>query len=116
MTDCDSIRAIINSQNSLPTKGTKVPDSQDKVAIDPLGKDRNNNRIWALDSQFCFSIRGGTRTARTLEAGNYAHQVDSGRLYKSANPFKRPYVCLTLHPQDRSGNWIVSRWESPKLV
>ena len=53
MTDCENIRAIINSQNSLPTKGAKVPDTQDKVAIEPLGKDRTTARIWALDSQCC---------------------------------------------------------------
>jgi hypothetical protein len=51
VTDCEQIRAIINSQNGLGTKGVKVPDSVDKVAIEPLGMDRDKNRIWALDSQ-----------------------------------------------------------------
>ena len=55
VTDCEQIRAIINQQNHLGTKGVKAPEI-DKVAIEPLGMDRDKQRIWALDSQFHFFL------------------------------------------------------------
>lgn len=102
MTECDQIKAIINSQNhiALP-KTTRVPESLDKVSIEPIGLDRNKNRIWALDSQYSSFSSVGT-DANPKKEGRGTHigrvtrvitdKVDSGRLYKSANPFKRPYV------------------------
>ncbi|KIR57050.1 hypothetical protein I315_00211 [Cryptococcus gattii Ru294] len=72
LTHSEHIRAIINNAKRgpeiKPKKGTasKKPlqDEAPSISIEPLGQNRNRQRIWALD--------------------------DSWRLYRSGNPFKRP--------------------------
>ncbi|UOH80730.1 hypothetical protein LQV05_003387 [Cryptococcus neoformans] len=72
LTHSEHIRTIINNAKRGPEakakKGTasKRPqqDEAPSISIEPLGQNRNRQRIWALD--------------------------DSWRLYRSGNPFKRP--------------------------
>ncbi|ORY25948.1 hypothetical protein BCR39DRAFT_498733 [Naematelia encephala] len=65
LTACPAIRSVIDNEWKFAPKLKKDPVSIDySVHTEPLGQDRLKNRIWALD--------------------------DSGRLYRSGNPFKRP--------------------------
>ncbi|OXG18707.1 hypothetical protein C366_02816 [Cryptococcus neoformans Tu401-1] len=72
LTHSEHIRTIINNAKRGPEakskKGTAskrpLQDEAPSISIEPLGQNRNRQRIWALD--------------------------DSWRLYRSGNPFKRP--------------------------
>ncbi|EIW67671.1 hypothetical protein TREMEDRAFT_14561, partial [Tremella mesenterica DSM 1558] len=69
----DNIRTIINRKYRIGETGRKKAEphiEEADILIEPLGLDRNKNRIWSLDS--------------------------SGRLYKSGNPFKRPCPLYTI--------------------
>ena len=57
MVHSDVIRAVINIEHKMPTakkdkemKGLPVTDDA-KVQLDPLGLDRDKNRIWSFDSK-----------------------------------------------------------------
>lgn len=50
------------------------------LIVNPIGLDRDRNRIWSLDGECSVS---------------YADSVDSSRLYSSGNPFKRPSPLVT---------------------
>lgn len=90
VTHSERIRTIINNAKRGPEakskKGTasKRPqqDEAPSISIEPLGQNRNRQRIWALDGRSFFVIY-----ARCVA---HIWSSDSWRLYRSGNPFKRP--------------------------
>lgn len=60
VTHCEPFRAIINKERGVPIpKNTTVPENQPKVGVDPVGMDRNKQRIWILDSKLhIFHVQG----------------------------------------------------------
>ncbi|WVQ73318.1 hypothetical protein IAR50_002886 [Cryptococcus sp. DSM 104548] len=61
----DTINTASSSSTAKPKKGSKKPaEEAPTINVDPLGLNRDKQRVWSLD--------------------------DSWRLYRSGNPFKRP--------------------------
>jgi hypothetical protein len=86
------IRAVINREFKITGAAAKkeakgIPElvPQDQfVKLEPLGHDRDKNRIWSIDSKST-SIQTGMRL-----------MIDSTRVYKSGNPYKRPCPLVVL--------------------
>lgn len=88
MTHSDIIRAAINKEFKVPAAGAKKDVKNqpelvtESVKLEPLGQDRNKNRIWSLDGESACSSSSANCVLILIAA--------STRLYRSGNPFKRP--------------------------
>lgn len=76
----------------------KVTGLDTSIITVPIGQDRDKSRIWSLDGELVPGWR------------DFADAIDSGRLYKSGNPFKRPSPLTSITSSRAEMNELKARY------
>lgn len=96
---------MVHESMKPPKKPDKKDDKPDEpedqgIKVKELGLDRDKNRVWALDCELTGSSEDMHR----------ADPSDSGRVWQSGNPFKRPCPLITLTSNRAELEALIARY------